>query len=71
MEEIIITKYVSVWGWQLMAMMFLCSSFIFFALPRTLITQSFYVAFFLIFIICEFKTLERKKEIYNDILPAP
>ena len=66
MEELLITKYIAVWGWQLMAIMFLCSSFILFALPRTLITQSFYVAFFLVFIACEFQSLKRQRDLYNE-----
>ena len=62
-----IMQYVSIWGWQIMAIKFLIGSFISFALPRTLITQSVYVAFFLLFIACQFMSLKRKKELQNNI----
>ena len=63
MAEDIIMKYIAIWGWQTISLMFLIASFIFLALPRTLTTSSFYVAFFLIFAGCEFVTLKRKKEL--------
>jgi len=66
-ETKVLIKYISVWGWQILALLFLVSSFFMFALPRTLITQSFYVSFFLIFVICEYFVLIRKREIYNEI----
>jgi len=62
-DVIIITKYLGTWFWQIISLMFLLSSFIMFALPRTLSTQSFYVGFFLIFIGCEYMALKRKKEL--------
>jgi len=68
MEEqiIIITKFCSCLFWQLTALLFLIGSFIMFALPRSLITSSFYVALFLIFIICEYMSLKRKRELKNE-----
>ena len=63
MQEEIIMKYTAIWGWQIISLMFLIASLIFFALPRTLTTSSFYVAFFLIFAGCEFVTLKRKREL--------
>ncbi len=67
MEEIkFITTYISAWLWQCIALMFLLTSFIMFALPRTLTTQSFYVGLFLIFVGCEYMMLKRKKELVND-----
>ena len=58
--------YIATWNWQILALLFLVSSFITFALPRTLITSSIYVAFFLIFICCQYMALKRKKELQNE-----
>ena len=67
MEDIeIMTKYIAAWGWQLLSMIFLSSSIILFSLPRTLITQTMYVAMFLVFVICLFMSLKRKKELFNE-----
>ena len=64
MEQVnIITTYIATWGWQLQAMAFLIASFIFFALPRTTITQAFYVATFLVFVFCLYKMLSKKTEL--------
>jgi len=61
-----IMGYVACWNWQILAFNFLIASFICFALPRTLITSSFYVAFFLVFIGCQYITLKRKKELQDE-----
>ena len=61
-----ITLYIAVWGWQIMTIIFLSSSFIFFALPSSTATGVFQVSFFLIFIGCLYMTLKRKREFYND-----
>jgi len=66
MEVNLITKYIAVWGWQILAMMFLSFSFVFLALPSNLFSSVFYVAFFLIFIICEYMSLKRKGEFNHD-----
>jgi hypothetical protein len=65
-ESIVLTKYIAAWNWHLTAMIFLVSSLILFSIPRTLISKSFYVAFFLIFIACEFMALKRKWEVFED-----
>ena len=62
----LITKYIATWGWQILSMLFLSTSIILFALPRTLITQAMYVAMFLVFAICLFMSLKRKQELYNE-----
>jgi len=61
-----LTNYIAVWGWQIMAILFLLFSFLFFALPRTTMTSAFYVACFLVFIGCEFISLKRKRELLED-----
>ena len=65
MEDIII-KYISAWNWQILSILFLLTSLIMFALPRTLSTQSFYIGLFLVFIGCEFMSLKRKKELKDE-----
>jgi len=66
MDIELITRYVAVWGWQILSIQFLIASFIMFALPRTLITKSFFVGLFLIYIGCQFITLKRRKELMKN-----
>lgn len=67
MEDIsILTAFLSTWFWQILAIQFLCFSFLFFALPRSLVTQVFYISFFLIFIFCEYKSLIRRKKLEGE-----
>lgn len=56
--------YTATWNWQILALMFLSFSLLCLALPRDLLTQVFYVAFFLIFLACEYMSLKRKGEVY-------
>ena len=66
-EEVkILTTYISVWGWQVLGIIFLCFSFLFFALERNIITQTFYLSTFILFAICEIVSFKRKKEIYQE-----
>ena len=65
-DVLILTKYFAVWGWQLIALLFLCFAFAFLAMPRNGFTQVFYVSFFLIFVLTEFICLKRKKEFNNE-----
>ena len=62
-----ITEYISLWGWQILAIIFLCSSFIMLALPRNLMGFVFGLTFFFIFIFCEYKSLKRKQEFYEKL----
>lgn len=65
-NNIIITRYIAAWNWQILAIIFLNFSFLAFMLPRDLKTMSFYIGLFLVFVICEFMALKRKKEVYQD-----
>ena len=58
---------IATWGWQLIALMFLCSLIILIALPTTLFTIVFSVALFMCFAGCEYMSLKRKKEVYNEV----
>jgi len=67
MNEETLTKYISVWGWQLLTIIFLCFAFVFFALPRTFFTLVFGIAFIFIFIICESITIRRRREFNGNL----
>lgn len=55
--------YIATWNWQLLAILFLICGFIMFSLPRTLATQAFFVAFILVFIMCQAIVFIRKKQL--------
>ena len=59
-----ITLYISLWNWNLLAIIFFCFSLLMFVLPRDTRTMVFGVAFFFIFVFCEFKSLKSKQEFY-------
>lgn len=65
-NDAFITRYVSVWGWMLLSLMFLIGTFIMFALPRTNLTIIFCVAFFLVFGGTQFIATKRRKELENE-----
>jgi len=64
-ELIAITKYISVWNWQILSIIFLCFSLVFFAMPKLLVTTVFCLSFLGLFIVCEIMSLKRKMEIYE------
>ena len=67
MEEIeTLTEFIAIWFNHIIALMFLLTSLIMFALPRTLRTSVFYVSFFVIFGFWEIMTYRRKKEFQNE-----
>lgn len=61
-----ITLYIAVWGWQIIGMIFLSASFIFFAMPESVAANVFQVSFFLAFVMCLYMTLKRKREFYEE-----
>jgi len=62
-----ITRYIALWNWQLVAIIFFCFSFLMFVLPRNTRTIVFGISFFFIFVLCEYLSLKRKQEFYNAI----
>lgn len=60
------TKYLSAWCWQILAIMFLCFGFLFLALPTSLTSNVFFIAFIFIFIGCEIMANKRRKEFYEN-----
>ena len=65
-HTLIITKFISVWGWMLISIMFLIGTFILYSLPRTNLTIIFSVAFFLIFGITQFVATKRRREFEDE-----
>ncbi len=61
----LLTSYISVWGWQILAMLFLTSSLMMLSLPTKDFSLAFFMAFFMVFIICEFISIRKKYEIYD------
>ena len=66
-DTVLITKYIATWGWQILAMLFLSIALVLFALPRSLRTSVLYVACFLIFVGCQYKSLLKKREVFGDV----
>ena len=58
--------FVSIWSWQILAMLFFCTSLIQFALPRTGITSVFTITFFLLFMGSEYFSLKKRKELTEN-----
>lgn len=61
-----LTLYTALWGWQILAIMFFSLSLVLMALPRTMQSVVFAVSFFVIFAACEYMSLKRKKEFYDE-----
>ena len=67
MQEVkLITAFITAWCWQILAIIFLCSCFIFIALPNTLTTNVFSVSFMIIFLGCEAMSIKRRREVYEN-----
>jgi len=63
----LITLYISLWGWQILAVIFLVSTFLMVAIPRNVINLVFTIAFIIIFVFCEYKSLKRKEDFYDEL----
>lgn len=61
-----VTLYIGLWGWQILAMLFLVTSMIMFSIPRNIHGFVFGIAFFCAFLICEWRSLKRKDEFYKE-----
>jgi len=62
-DVLALTTYLAYCGWQVLAFMLHHFSFLFFVLPKGLMTDAFYVALFLVFVGCEFMSFKRKTEL--------
>ena len=61
----IITDYISIWGWQLLAIIFLTSSIVISIFPTTITSIVFFITFFIVFVLCEYKSIIKKYELYK------
>jgi len=67
MEEVkLITTFITAWGWQILAIIFLCFGFLFLALPKSLTSNVFFVSFIIIFLACEAMVIKRRREFYEN-----
>jgi len=64
-ENETLIRYISVWNWQILAIMFLIGSMIMLSLQINTKTQVFSIAFLISFFICEFIMFKRKVGLYN------
>lgn len=64
-RELLLTNYISIWNWNILAIIFFSFSLLFFAMEDTLMTIVFSISFFAGFIIAEFMMLLRRKELNN------
>jgi len=64
MEDVdYITKYIGVWGWQILSINFIIAALIMVSGAFTIKTSSVFIAFVLSWIICMYMMLRRKKEL--------
>ena len=66
METETILKYIGTWNWQILAMLFLCASLVSYVIPTSTQSIVISVVFFLLFIVCEIRTLIRRKELITQ-----
>lgn len=61
----IITSYVSIWGWHILAALFLCTSLSLAAHFSKELASIFFFAFFVLFGICEVISYRRRNALYK------
>lgn len=61
----ILTKYIAVWGWHIVAMIFFVSSIIY-SFFNLIIAKVFFVVFLVAFLISEIISFKRKEGIYKN-----
>ena len=66
MEEEIIQRYIAIWGWTLISMIFLTTGLITYVLPNSLPQKSLAVALIVVSLGCFGMMLKRKKEILTE-----
>ena len=64
-NENFLIKYIGIWNWQILSMLFLVGGLIMFALPNTLISDSLGVALIVVSLGCFFMVIKRKRELTN------
>ena len=64
-KENIIIQYIAIWGWHIIAIIFLVSSLILISLSMELMPLIFFFAFLIGFLICEIISYGRKSKLEN------
>lgn len=64
-KENIITQYIAVWGWHILGINFLISSFLMIAIARETLTSVLAFAFLISFMICEAMSYRRKMRLID------
>lgn len=65
MNELLITRYVSSWGWHILATIFFCSAFVILSLRYEMMSIIFPAIFILVFFIMEITAYKRKSKLYE------
>lgn len=61
---VLLMKYISTWGWFILSWIFFTSSIILLSLPdANFMTFTFSIVFFMLFILCLFKSLKKRMEV--------
>lgn len=60
MDDIFLMKYISVWGWQIMAMVLFVGSIILYALPKSTFSIIFSIALLFGFFVCQAKMMNKQ-----------
>lgn len=66
MESNTILKYIAVWGWQIISIIFLSTLIVLMSIPRTVFTMVLSIAFFIVFTFSQYMVFKRRKEFESD-----
>lgn len=56
-------KYVAVWGWQILSVLFIVATFIILSFDSSLFSIVSAVAFFILFGFCQYKVFARRRDL--------
>lgn len=62
-----LTLFVSLWGWQILAIIFFCSSILVIGLPNKQLSIVFAGVFFILFAVCEYLSFKRRSDFFHEI----
>jgi len=61
----IILRYIAVWGWQILSVIFLCSSIILVSLLDKTVALVFFLSFFVVFVALQIRAFSKKRRILS------
>ena len=62
-DSVLLMKYITVWGWQIISIIFFAASLLLLAIPRTVMSLTFFIVTLSLFFICEYICFKRRKEL--------